>query len=38
MSKFCVILSSHVCSYFVVDGSSVGAVEFVICPHDVGEV
>lgn len=37
-SNFCDILWTPACSYLVVNGSSVGAVELVIGSHDVGEV
>ncbi len=37
-AHFCDILWVLVSSYLVVDGSRVGAVEFMICSHDVCEV
>lgn len=37
-ADFCIILWADGSSYLVVDGSGVGAVELVICSHDVREV
>lgn len=37
-AHFCAVLGADISAYLMVDRSGVGAVEFMICSHDVCEV